>query len=241
MRNRFICFLFLGLTLIACSDDLLAQAAKPTADLSGIWQRVQTVSAADAKWVSTNNEPIPYQPAAQQMYEYGRNYDLEGEQFRPELNPRISQCFPPDPNFLMKNDSSFEIIQASKRVVILFEWGHWIRQFFIDQEPTDDVDVTWMGHSIAKWEDDTLLVETTHVNDVNSYAGFIHSPEMHITERFRRVDHDTLVNVRTFEDPKVLSKPWMDTVIYKLKPRDFRITAKAQCDGSYRKEPVYYE
>jgi hypothetical protein len=229
---------FAAVTALAFSAVVLAQTAKQPPDLSGVWQRPKTLSESDAKWVTTKKEPIPFQPWAQEIYEYGRDLDLEGEQFRPELNPRITECFPPDPNFVMNNDSPFDILQSPQRVLILFEWGHWDRQVWVDEEYSDDVDVAWMGYSIGKWDGDTLVIDTTHIDDRNSYAGFIHTEAMHIVERIRRVDANTLVNVRRFEDPKTYTKPWTDTIVYKLRP-DSKIIAKTQCDQRYGK-PVFY-
>jgi hypothetical protein len=96
-----------------------------------------------------------------------------------------------------------------------------------------------MGNSFGKWDEDTLVIDTIAIDDRNSYAGFLHSDEMHITERLRRVDRNTLVNTRTFEDPKVYARPWTDTVVYKLQP-NVRITPRQQCDQMLKKDFVFY-
>jgi len=235
MLNRFSHWMFAAMFALAFSG--MAFAQQPP-DLSGVWQRAKTLSATDARWVTPPTDPIPFQPQTQEVYEYGRN-EQEPGQFRPELNPRISQCFPPDPHFVMNNDYPFEIVQSPSRALFLFEWGHWTRQVWIGEELTDDVDVAWMGNSFGKWDGDTLVLDTIAIDDRNSYAGFIHTDEMRITERLRRVDRNTLVNTRTFNDPKAYTRPWTDTVVYKLQP-NARITPKQQCDQTFTKDFVFY-
>ena len=239
MRNRFMDLIVAAALLLACSAVGFAQAGQRPPDLSGVWLRAKTLSASDARWVTARTDPIPFLPRTREVREYGRNEQAEGEQFRPELNPRISECYPPDPHFLMSNDYPFEIVQSSRRAMFLFEWGHWVRQVWLGEEPTDDVDIAWMGYSIGKWDGDTLVIDTSAIDDRNSYAGFIHTDEMHITEHLRRVDPNTLVNIRTFEDPKAYTMPWTDTVVYKLQP-NLRITPKQQCDKTLTKDFVFY-
>jgi hypothetical protein len=108
MRYRFTGLMFTAALTFSATG--FAQAAQRLPDLSGVWQRAKTLSASDAKWVTPPPDPIPFQPHAREVYEYGRN-EQEPGQFRPELNPRISECFPPDPHFVMGNDYPFEIVQ----------------------------------------------------------------------------------------------------------------------------------
>jgi hypothetical protein len=212
--------------------------AQRPADLSGVWQKATTLSAGDARWVTPTTDPIPFQEWTREIREYGSN-EQEAGKFRPELNPRISECFPPDPHFLMSNEYPFEIVQSPSRALFLFEWGHWVRQVWLNEELTDDVDVAWMGNSFGKWDGDTLVIETIAIDDRNSYAGFIHTDEMRITERLRRVDPNTMINTRTFQDPKAYTMPWTDTVVYKLQPSR-RITPRQQCDQTFKKEFEFF-
>ena len=237
MRNLFSGLMFTAALALAFSSIGFAQAAQRVPDLSGVWQRARTLSANDARWVTPATDPIPFQPQTREVYEYGRN-EQEPGQFRSELNPRISECFPPDPHFVMNNDYPFEIVQSPRRALFLFEWGHWVRQVWLGEELTDDVDVAWMGNAFGKWDGDTLVIDTIAIDDRNSYAGFIHTDEMRITERLRRVDQNTLVNTRTFNDPKAYTRPWTDTVVYKFQP-NLRITPKQQCDQTFSKDFVF--
>jgi hypothetical protein len=105
----------------------------------------------------------------------------------------------------------FKIIQTAALVVILNEGNTYsYRQFFLDRGHPKDVDLTWMGDSVAKWEGDTLVVDTVGLNDRTwlDLAGHPHSDQLHVTERFRRADFGHLSIEITLDDSKAYTKPW---------------------------------
>ena len=77
------------------------------------------------------------------------------------------------------------------------EREHEWRPIWLDGRPApEDPDPTWFGYAIGHWEgDDTLVVQSTGFNDKTWLGpnGFPHSEDMRVTERYRRVDHDTIV------------------------------------------------
>jgi hypothetical protein len=114
-----------------------------------------------------------------------------------------------------------EIIQIPGRVIMFFEFNHYVRQIYTDgRGHNEDLPPTWMGDSIGRWEGDTLVVDTTGFNDKTSIdrLGHPHSDAMHLVERIRRVDHDTLQDDLTVDDPKAYAKPWTGQQIFQLKP-----------------------
>jgi hypothetical protein len=115
-----------------------------------------------------------------------------------------------------------EIVQVPGRVIVLFEFDHFTRQIYTDGRGHDkDLPPTWMGDSIGSWEGDTLVVDTTDFNDKTwiDRGGRPHSDALHVVERIRRVDHDTLEDNLTMEDPKAYTKPWSGQIIFQLKPK----------------------
>ena len=94
---------------------------------------------------------------------------------------------------------------------MLFENNHWVRQIWMDgrAHPTDRAP-NWMGHSIGKWDGDTLVVDLVGLNDLTwlDASGRPHSDALHVVERYRRIGHDTLEIELTFDDPKAYTKPW---------------------------------
>ena len=64
----------------------------------------------------------------------------------------------------------------------------------------------WLGDSIGHWEGDTLVIDTTNFNDTPALRQA--TRDLHVVERFSRLDADTLLYQFTVEDPNVWSAPW---------------------------------
>jgi hypothetical protein len=64
----------------------------------------------------------------------------------------------------------------------------------------------WMGDSVGHWEGDTLVVDTTNFNDKTRYRGS--TENLHVVERFTRVDDKTLLYRFTVEDRDTWDRPW---------------------------------
>ena len=85
--------------------------------------------------------------------------------------------------------------------------GHEVRIIPTDGRPHLPQNVRlWKGDSRGHWEGDTLVVETTNFSSKNPFRGS--SENMKLTERFRRLDADTLVYQFTVEDPATWERPW---------------------------------
>jgi hypothetical protein len=129
-------------------------------------------------------------------------------------------CLPHGVPRLMFVPLPFEIYQVPGKVVTFHEAGNQVRQIHLDRQHPKDLDPTYNGDSIGKWEGDALVVDSVGFNDVTwlDSAGLRHSDALHVTERIHRVDHDTLQDDFTVEDPKAYTKPWTALQISKLKP-----------------------
>ncbi|MBI2149677.1 MAG: hypothetical protein HYU27_03615 [Acidobacteria bacterium] len=106
-----------------------------------------------------------------------------------------------------------QIIQAPKFVVMLTEPYHGFQIIPTDgRKHRDDAPPSYRGDAVGHWEGDTLVVDKNNFTDANwiSAEGRVsfHSDALHIVERYRRVDANTLEIEATIEDPKVLAKPW---------------------------------
>ena len=114
-----------------------------------------------------------------------------------------------------------EIMQIPGRVVMLFEYDHFVRQIFTDgRQHVQDMPPSWMGDSIGKWEGNTLVVDTTGFNDKTwlDLVGHPHTDALHLVERLRRVSHDTMTIDISIDDPKAYTRPWVSHSVYELKP-----------------------
>ena len=100
-----------------------------------------------------------------------------------------------------------QLFQTADHVVILNEMVHNTRIIPLDQRPRLPGAVRqWVGDSRASWEGDTLVVETTNFLRETSLGGS--SAHLHLVERFRRVDVETLEYEFTVTDPTSWAAPW---------------------------------
>ena len=106
-----------------------------------------------------------------------------------------------------------QIIQAPGLVVLRNEMIHETRFFYTDGRPHINARIrSYMGDSRAHWDGDTLVVETTNMFDRNGVGGNgggqAFTDALTITERFTRVDADTLEYSATVDDPKTYTRPF---------------------------------
>jgi len=115
----------------------------------------------------------------------------------------------------------FKIVQASRQLVVLPGNGDPARQIYIDgRSLPKDPEPSWMGSSVARWEGETLVVDTTGFKESAWLDGFGHprSEAMHITERYRRRDFGHMDLDLTFDDPKYYTRPFGFTTTLTLLP-----------------------
>jgi hypothetical protein len=107
-----------------------------------------------------------------------------------------------------------QIVQTPKFVILLTETYNGFQIIPIDGRPhRDSVPPSNRGEAVGRWDGDTLVVDKTNFTDTSwiSAEGRVsfHSDALHVVERYRRVDANTLEIEATLEDPKVLTSPWV--------------------------------
>jgi hypothetical protein len=102
-------------------------------------------------------------------------------------------------------NQNVQIIQHPNYVVLLNEMIHNARVIPLDERPRVNIP-QWIGESRARWDGDTLVIETTNFHQSTSLRGS--SPKMHLIERLRRPDPDVLLYEFTVDDPTTWTKPW---------------------------------
>ena len=113
-------------------------------------------------------------------------------------------------------NANTRLVQGPGYVAISYEMIHETRVVPIDSRPQLPPQLRqYLGDARAHWEGDTLVIRTANFNGRTSYRGS--SDKLVLTERFRRVDADTLRYEMTVEDPSTWSRPW--TAALNLKPQ----------------------
>ena len=174
-------------------------------DLTGIWAATPP-KVRDATAGLKPGEVV-MMPWAQKLFDQRKTGDLEA--FDPDANclpqgvPKINSVPPP-----------FKIYQEAKAVVILYEAFGQFRQFFMDGRALPkDPNPSWLGYSVARWDGDTLVVESTGFNGKAwlDQLGHPSTEALHVTERFHRRDFGHMDITSTIEDPGAYTKPWTYT------------------------------
>jgi hypothetical protein len=104
-------------------------------------------------------------------------------------------------------NNNVQIFQTREYVALLNEMVHDVRMIPMDGRPHGTLR-RWAGDSRGRWEGDTLVVDTVKFHRPTLMSGGQTSTTMHLVERFRRVDADTLLYEFTIEDPTTWTKPW---------------------------------
>jgi hypothetical protein len=175
-------------------------------------------------------------PAAKSKYDLIRKGTADPfERARDAWDPHI-HCLPYGMPRDFAVNQPFEIVQASGLVLMLFDSDTGVRRIYVDgREHPKDVVPTYMGHSIGRWEGNTLIVDTVGLNDLTwlDSIGHPHSDALHIVERIRLVDHNTLEITFTFDDPKTYITSWGGTKLFELK-RGWEISEQVSCEDHLR-------
>jgi len=199
---------------------------------------------------------IPYTPAAAQKRMaalralfnpgQGENNDPGLEKApdaydNPERRPLSERCIlgfastsgpPALPDYFYNN--LHQIVQTPNSVVILSEMIHDARIVRMNAEHLPKNIRLWLGDSVGHWEGDTLVVDTTNFTDKTE---FMESTEnLHVIERFTRVDEKTLLYRFTIDDPATYTKPW--TGEYAWPAADGQIYEYACHEGNYALEDI---
>jgi hypothetical protein len=108
-----------------------------------------------------------------------------------------------------------KFVQTPDLLVMLNEMNAGYRQVFLDARPLpDDPTPSWQGYSSAKWDGDTLVVNSAGFRDDIwiDWNGSMIMSDAKVQERIRRPDYGHLEIAITIDDPKAYTKPWTATL-----------------------------
>lgn len=198
-------------------------------DFSGIWQ---TLSAADfdlEPHATRKDAPpsagvvegnfIPYLPKA--LEQRKKNWEAHASD-----DPRL-KCFTLGVPRGIYYPEPFQIFQRPQDINIVFQFGHSVRTIHTNgtdhpENPND----WWLGDSRGHWEGDTLVVDAKNFNEETwlDRAGNFHSDQLHVVERWKFLDANTIEYRATLDDSQVYSRPWtLSVLLYRHREKDFQL------------------
>jgi hypothetical protein len=192
------------------------------AELAGLWMVHPSASASAYSSFAFAKETPAMTAWGEEKYKAAKPVFGPNKTTAKLSNDPVYGCFPPGLPRIYLHPKPIEIVQLPDEVIMMYEYDRIVRHIYIDGRPHDEFldPPLWMGDSIGKWEGDTLVIDVIGFNDKTwlDRAGHPHSDALHVTESLRRVNHDTLSDEITIEDPKAYTKPWTVQTSFQLRP-----------------------
>ena len=233
MRNRLVTLILVLLCALLLPVVLYAQTAGKfdPHDFTGIWRREEGHRSISAK-------AAPMTPAgmerAKEMQPSARSNNPAIKAVDPDLsNDPTLACNPFGfPRLVIDTAPNLmEFVKAEGKLLQIFQWSRTLRELWMDgrEVPTgenlDNLGPAWYGHSVARWDGDTLVVTTVGLDDrawLDTF-GNPKSSEARVEERYHLTDPNTLELQLTLYDSKYYTTPWVsDKKVWQRAPRETR-------------------
>jgi hypothetical protein len=203
---------------------------KSTTGISGLWDMQGYISSSTnpprRRVARTVDGQVPSMlPWAAELLEK-RLKDAEND--RPFANT-ASLCLPQGVPYMLHAavGGPLQILETPGQVTLISDAYNEMWFIYLDRKhpPLEDLEPTYHGDSVGRWEGDTLVVDTIGVTTKTTLdqVGMPHSDAMRVTTRIRRTDATTLEFLVTVDDAKTFTKPWSRRQIYKKADDDTRI------------------
>ena len=191
-------------------------------DFNGIWQAINTanwniephaadfgpvvemgaIGAIPAGLGIVEGDEIPYTPEARQQQQLNQADWL--------ANDPLVKCYMPGiprANYL---PFPFQIVQSTDTIIFAYEFASASRIVYVDQPDYEAPILSWMGHNLASYDGDTLVIDVTdQVPDTwFDHAGNHHSDALRVTERYTYMGPNVIRYEATLEDPNTYTEPW---------------------------------
>jgi hypothetical protein len=197
-------------------------------DLSGAWLRamgIQSISNSDIGGAKRGKEEdVPYQPWALEKMLTEIPPTGPNAQAEKTTDPWILYCEPPGLVRIYMEPGRTSFVQTPDTVYILHEVMQTFRIVRLNSKHAEDPDPSWWGDSIGWYENgDTLVVDTIGSNGKTwlDQLGHPSTEKLHLTERYKRVDANTMDFDAIVDDPGAYTKPFHSHRIFHLTSAPF--------------------
>ncbi len=207
-----------------------ARAAPP--DLTGVWSVVDPPHALRP----IDGSAPPLTPSARALYEQHLAAAARGDR----SFDGMTRCLPPGLPRLLFVNQPFEILERPKVIYFIYQLNRLPRRAYLGEQLPDDADPLWLGYSVARWDGDTLVIDSAGFNDLTLLddAGLPHSEALRLTERYRLSRDGRHLDARfTIDDPKSYTRPWTVRARYVRRP-GYEIPEEFCMDALRRTHPA---
>ena len=212
-------------TFAGSPSTTLAAPASAPADhgLTGTWNRYPQLDEKPDPKLPPPAPPVGDPPLKaeylgpwQTQQKAAKEADARGE----PLYTDYVKCLPDGMPTMMLAMFPMEVLQTPGQVTIVQEAYNQVRRIYLNEKqiPIEDAEPGYWGHSVGRWEGDTLLVDTIGIKEKVRFRGVPHSDQMRIHERIHMLRPDFFEDHITVEDPVYLTGPWNFAYSYKRLP-----------------------
>jgi len=230
IRSLTLLALLAALTGSAYAADKIPRLANGRPDFSGIWQTTSAaefdlephaarIDAPPSAGVVAGNV-LPYLPAAlEQKKKNFANRDKDDPRLKGWTLGVPRGIYYPEP---------FQIFQRQRDLTLVHQFGHSVRTIHTNgtDHPGGDRNQFWLGDSRGRWDGDTLVVDVSGFNDETwlDRAGNYHSEALHVVERWKYLDANTIEYSARVEDPEVFARPWdLSVILHRHREKNFQL------------------
>lgn len=195
-------------------------------DIGGTWERYPTQFAGSGSDANSpaRPAPVPDPPLKPEYFGPWRVAQDEAAALsRAGVPPatNYTHCIGEGMPGMMQAMFPMEVLDTGDQITIIQEAYNQVRRIYVGEEAplTEDSEPRFAGNSGARWEGDTLVVETTGIKESVGFRNAPHSANIRITERISLLpDREYMQNEVTVTDPEYLAEPWTWTWMYKRWP-----------------------
>jgi hypothetical protein len=152
---------------------------------------------------------------------------------------RTSDCMPLIPPDAFGVPYQFQIVQNRDFIVIFHEYPGTFRIIPIGVEREQiEPDPAWLGDSVARWDGETLVIDTIGYNDKTEISGYRHTEALHTVERLTRTG-DGFDYAITIEDPNVFAAPWTVNRTFRFNVPPMKKIMEFVCENNRDYRPLF--
>jgi hypothetical protein len=198
-------------------------------DFSGLWERPYTPDMTAYGRNQTPDESLPDDPTPPRNPNGKHNkllpFTAKGKAMWDAYDAATNgdytgSCMPFGLVRSVNSPDPLQIMQNAGYLGFLWEQNTWFHLAKFTNQHSKSTTPTWFGDTIARWDGDTLVLDSTNFNgrirlDTNGHPT---SDKLHVIERYTRTDLGHIAYEITIDDPEFYTKPWKNTRTFTLRP-----------------------